>query len=70
MMVTDIKSNPRVTAVIDWGFSATVATSTFAQYPLFIVDHPVCDDSHPLRPRNIQGQASFDKIMHEAELNK
>jgi len=41
IMVTDVKSNPRVTAVIDWEFSATVATSTFSQYPFFIVDHLV-----------------------------
>lgn len=70
IMVTDVESNPRVTAVIDWEFSATVATSTFAQYPLFIVDHPVWDDNHPLRPRNIRDQASFDKMMHEAELKR
>jgi hypothetical protein len=67
IMVTDVESNPRVTAVIDWEFSATVATSTFAQYPLFIVDHPLWDDNHPLHPRNIRDQASFDKFMHEAE---
>ena len=70
IMVTDVESNPQVTAVIDWEFSATVATSTFAQYPLFIVDHPLWDDNHPLRPRNIRDQASFDKFMHEAELKR
>ena len=69
-MITDVESNPQVTAVIDWEFSATVATSTFAQYPLFIVDHPAWDDNHPLRPRNIRDQASFDKFMHEAELKR
>jgi len=70
MVTEDIESNPRVTAVIDWEFTATVSTFTFAQYPLFIVDHPVWDDNHPLRPRNIRDQASFDKIMHEAELER
>ncbi|KIJ41737.1 hypothetical protein M422DRAFT_31690 [Sphaerobolus stellatus SS14] len=60
-------SSPRITAVIDWEFTSTDPTSTFAQYPLFIVDHPYWNDDHPLKPRNMQDQATFNRLMREAE---
>jgi hypothetical protein len=34
------RNDPRITAIIDWEFSSTTATSIFAQYPLFIVNNP------------------------------
>ncbi|KAF9510052.1 hypothetical protein BS47DRAFT_1373386 [Hydnum rufescens UP504] len=67
IMVTDVDSVPRIVAVIDWEFSSTAATSSFAQYPLFIVDHPQWDDDHPLRSRNLRDQAKFNVFMNEAE---
>ncbi|KIM81442.1 hypothetical protein PILCRDRAFT_501832 [Piloderma croceum F 1598] len=71
IMVTDVESNnPRITAVIDWDLTTTVPTSSFAQYPLFIVDHPAWKDEEPLRARNIRDQSAFDKFMQEAELTR
>jgi Phosphotransferase enzyme family len=67
IMITDTDSEPQITSVIDWEFSSTAATSSFAQYPLFIVDHPQWDEDHPLRPRNVRDQAVFNEIMHRAE---
>ena len=45
-------------------------TPSFSQYPLFIVDHPQWEDDHPMRPRNIQDQATFNSLMREAEMKK
>lgn len=67
IMVTNIDSDPRIVGVIDWEFSSTGATSSFAQYPKFIVDHPQWGDDHPLRSRNARDQAKFDAFMNEAE---
>ncbi|KIJ55999.1 hypothetical protein M422DRAFT_23467 [Sphaerobolus stellatus SS14] len=68
IMVTDTDTtSPRITAVIDWEFTSTDFTSSFAQYPLFIVDHPGWDDDHPLKPRNLEDQATFNRLMREAE---
>ena len=68
IMVTDVESNhPQITAIIDWEYSATTPTSSFAQYPLFIVDHPMWEDDNILRARNIRDQSAFDKFMREAE---
>ena len=67
IMITDTDSGPRIASVIDWEFSSTAATSSFAQYPLFIVNHPRWDEDHPLRPRNVRDQAVFNEIMHRAE---
>jgi hypothetical protein len=63
---TDI-NHPKITSVIDWEFSGPDYVSSFAQYPLFIVDHPMWDEDHPLRERNVQDQATFDKLIREAE---
>jgi hypothetical protein len=52
---------PRITAIIDWESSATSSTITFAQYPLFIVDHPAWDDEGPLRERKLLSMISYLK---------
>ncbi|KAF8903334.1 hypothetical protein CPB84DRAFT_1814701 [Gymnopilus junonius] len=45
-----------------------IATPTlFAQYPLFIVDHPYWKDDNPLRERNVRDQATFDQLIREGE---
>jgi hypothetical protein len=54
IFITDVDSQePRVTGVIDWEWSSALPTASFAQYPLFIVDHPLWPDDHPLRKRNV-----------------
>jgi Phosphotransferase enzyme family len=70
IMIIDADTLPRIAGVIDWELSGTHATSSFAQYPLFIVDHPHWDDDNPLRLRNVRDQATFDVIMREAEMKK
>ena len=70
IMIVDADTSPRISAVIDWEFSRTHGTSTFAQYPFFIVDHPLWDDDNPIRERNIRDQATFNSLMHEAEKKK
>ncbi|KAF8964239.1 hypothetical protein BDZ97DRAFT_1660637 [Flammula alnicola] len=67
IMITDVDTHPRITAIIDWEFSGPDFATSFAQYPLFIVDHPFWDEDHPLRKRNIQDQATFDELILEAE---
>ena len=70
IMIVDADTSPRISAVIDWEFSGTQGTSSFSQYPLFIVDHPQWEDDHPIRPRNIRDQATFNSLMREAEKKK
>jgi hypothetical protein len=70
IMVVDADTSPRISGVIDWEFSGTLPTSSFSQYPLFIVDHPMWEDDHPLRPRNVRDQATFITLMREAERKK
>jgi Phosphotransferase enzyme family len=70
IMVTDVESNPRITAVLDWELSSTLPTSSFAQYPLFIANHPAWKDDNPLCARNIRDQSAFNKFMQEAELKR
>ena len=70
IMVTDVDTNPRITAVIDWEHSGPEFATDFAQYPLFIVDHPAWKEDNPLRKRNIQDQNTFDEIILEAERNR
>jgi len=67
IMITDIDTHPRITGVIDWEFSGPEFATSFAQYPLFIVDHPAWDEDHPRRERNIRDQATFDELILEAE---
>ena len=67
ILLTNLDSDPRIMAVIDWEFTATAPTSSFAQYPLFIVDNPEWDDDHPQRSRNPRDQAKFNAFMYEAE---
>ncbi|EJC99876.1 uncharacterized protein FOMMEDRAFT_170389 [Fomitiporia mediterranea MF3/22] len=67
IMVMDVETSPRITGVIDWEFCSTACTSSFAQYPFFIVDHPAWRDDHPQKPRNVRDQAAFNKIILEAE---
>ena len=59
--------HPKITSVIDWEFSGPDYVSSFAQYPLFIIDHPMWDEDHPMRERNVRDQATFDKLIREAE---
>jgi hypothetical protein len=70
IMIINANTSPRVSAVIDWELSGTHATSSFAQYPMFIVDHPRWEDDNPLRPRNIRDQTTFNVLMREAEMEK
>jgi hypothetical protein len=70
IMITDVDANPRITAVIDWEYSGPEFGTDFAQYPLFIVDHPAWNEDNPLRKRNIQDQNTFDEIILEAERNR
>ncbi|KAF9067664.1 hypothetical protein BDP27DRAFT_1296029 [Rhodocollybia butyracea] len=71
IMITDAdSSHPRITAIIDWEFSGPDFVSSFALYPLFIVDHPHWDEDHPLRARNVRDQATFDELILEAERNR
>jgi len=70
ILIVDADTSPRISAVIDWEFSCTHGTSSFSQYPLFIVDHPAWEDDHPLRQRNIRDQATFTSLMREAERKK
>jgi hypothetical protein len=67
ILICDVDSGPHITGVIDWEFSGTKPTSSFAQYPLFIVDHPAWGPDHPLRPRNVCDQKTFLELMREAE---
>lgn len=53
IMITDVDSNPRITAIIDWVYSGSDFAADFTQYPLFIVDHPDWNGDNPLRRRNI-----------------
>ena len=69
-MIVDSDTSPRIVAVIDWEFSGPYPTSSFAQYPLFVVDHPLWEDDNPLRQRNVHDQATFILLMREAEMKK
>ncbi|KIM47410.1 hypothetical protein M413DRAFT_199512 [Hebeloma cylindrosporum] len=69
IIITDVDTHPRITGVIDWESSGPTFTTTFAQYPLFIVDHPAWEEEdHPLRERNIRDQTTFDELIREGEL--
>ncbi|KAH7881939.1 hypothetical protein F5I97DRAFT_458712 [Phlebopus sp. FC_14] len=74
ILVVDVESHPRITAIIDWDNAQAVCTSSFAQYPLFIVDNPLWDDTDDkvarLRQRNVQDQATFNRLLEEAERKK
>jgi aminoglycoside phosphotransferase (APT) family kinase protein len=70
IMIVNGDKSPRISAVIDWEFSGPGATSSFAQYPLFIVDHPMWEDDNPLRERNVRDQATFNVLMREAEMKE
>ncbi|KAH0838880.1 hypothetical protein J3R83DRAFT_7307 [Lanmaoa asiatica] len=70
IFVVDVDTHPRITAIIDWDDTATVSTSSFAQYPFFIVDHPDWPEDEPLRPRNVRDQASFNRLLAKAEREK
>ena len=68
IMIVDADSDtPRISGIIDWENTTTEGTSIFAQYPLFIVDHPVWEDGHPLKERNLRDQRLFDRLVKEAE---
>jgi hypothetical protein len=68
IFITDVDSpEPHITGVIDWEWSSTVSTAAFAQYPLFVVDHPMWPDDHPLRTRNVHDQATFNELMRTVE---
>ena len=68
ILVADFDTpSPRISAVIDWEFTSTEATSCFAQYPLFIVDDPLWDVNHPLKSRNLKDQSTFNDLIREAE---
>jgi aminoglycoside phosphotransferase (APT) family kinase protein len=67
MVKNDVKGQPCITALIDWEFSCTVPTSSFAQYPIFIMDHPFLDDDDPHRQRNVLDRETFDKLFRQAE---
>jgi hypothetical protein len=67
IMITDVDTYPHIAGVIDWEVSGPTFATSFAQYPLFIVDHPAWDKNHPLRERNVRDQATFDKLIREAE---
>lgn len=71
ILITDEDTDsPRITGVIDWEGSGSVPTSSLAQFPLFIVDHPVWEKDDPLCARNGQDQATFVSLMREAEAQK
>ncbi|KAJ1560524.1 hypothetical protein HK096_008311 [Nowakowskiella sp. JEL0078] len=70
IMVEDADTKPKIVAVLDWEFSATIPTSSFAKYPFFIVDHPLWDVDHPLKPRNVRDQETFLRLFREAECRK
>ena len=67
IMITAIDTHPRITAVIDWEFSASSFPTSFAHYPFFIVDHPAWPEDHPLCERNKKDQITFNEIILEAE---
>ena len=67
IMITDIDTHPRITAVIDWERSASDFPTSFAHYPFFIVDHPAWEDDHPLCERNKKDQITFNEIILETE---
>ncbi|KAJ3513459.1 hypothetical protein NLJ89_g2930 [Agrocybe chaxingu] len=68
ILIDDVDTpSPRITAILDWEGTSTAPTTSFAQYPLFIVDHPFWDDDHLLKPRNMRDQATFNRLMREAE---
>ena len=69
-MIVDADTSPRISGVLDWDSSCPYPTSSFAQYPLFIVDHPFWDNDNPLRPRNVRDQATFNALIREAEMQK
>ncbi|KAH7881949.1 hypothetical protein F5I97DRAFT_1913686 [Phlebopus sp. FC_14] len=74
ILVVDVERHPRITAIIDWDNTKTICTSSFAQYPLFIVDNPLWDDTDDkvalLRQRNVRDQATFIRLFEEAECKK
>ncbi|KAF8161981.1 hypothetical protein BJ912DRAFT_1069101 [Pholiota molesta] len=70
IMVTDVDTSPSITGIIDWEFSGPDFATTFAQYPFFIVDHPMWKEDHPLRKRNVQDQTTFDELLREAERSR
>ena len=72
IMIINADTSPRISAVLNWGFSGAQGTSSFTQYPLLIdrVDRLQWEDDHPIRPRNIQDQATFNSLIREAERKK
>ncbi|THH26535.1 hypothetical protein EUX98_g7653 [Antrodiella citrinella] len=61
--IIDPDTNPKITGVIDWYHSGTEATSVFARYPFFIMDHP-------LRARIVRDETAFNRIMLEVETQR
>jgi len=70
IMIVGSDTSPCITTVIDWEFSGPYPTSSFAQYPLFIVNHPMWEDDNQLCQRNVHDQATFNSLMREAEMKK
>lgn len=67
IIITDIDTHPRITAVIDWERSVSTFPTSFAQYPFFIVDHPSWEKDNPLCERNKKDQTTFNELILEAE---
>ncbi|KAF8520306.1 hypothetical protein JB92DRAFT_3141497 [Gautieria morchelliformis] len=67
IMVKEVEGQPCITALIDWEFSCTLPTSSFAQYPIFIMDHPAWDDDDPRRQRNVLDRETFEKLFRQVE---
>ncbi|KAJ7599857.1 hypothetical protein C8J56DRAFT_812763 [Mycena floridula] len=57
----------QITGIIDWEGSGTFPQASFAIHPFFIQDHPMWDDDHLLRKRNVRDQATFNRLMRIAE---
>ncbi|KAL6301881.1 hypothetical protein BKA93DRAFT_795417 [Sparassis latifolia] len=68
IMIDLTKSQPRITAIIDWEISSTQPIASLARYPPFIVNHPLWGSNDPLHARNMQDQTTFCRLIWEAEI--
>ncbi|TDL17331.1 hypothetical protein BD410DRAFT_831553 [Rickenella mellea] len=67
IMLTNVDSEPRITGIINWEYSSTAPTSSFAQYPSFITDQIEVHQDHHRRERNKGDQETFEMLLKEAE---
>ncbi|KAF9014362.1 hypothetical protein BDZ89DRAFT_1076750 [Hymenopellis radicata] len=75
IFIVDADSDePRISSIIDWDFTRTLCTSSFAQPPFFIVDHPLADpddeQTQAMAGRNARDREVYTRLVREEEVKR